>query len=154
MSFLDWIFKKKETPIEEIPIHLQNIKALLDYVKQYKKLPIRIPKDVLNSLIVITNTSEWYNQLDQETTKNLNKIYDKWQAHIKTKTNTQAIKVGKAEGFERPKYWEGTWEEYERACQNNEIDNNTKVEIIEDENNYKGSWVSIDENGEIEEYME
>lgn len=147
------LFKKKETNIIKIPKNLQNIESLLNYVKVHKKLPIKISKDILNSLIIIANTPEWYKQLDQETINNLNKIYDKWQTHINTKQDKAALKVGKAEGFERPKIWEGTWEEYKQACENNEIDENTKVYVYEDDKDYHGTYIEIDENGEMEEYM-
>lgn len=147
-------FFKKNEEIIEIPKHLQNISVLLEYVKKYKKLPIKISKEVLNSLIIIANTPNWYNQLDEETLKNLNTIYDKWQIHLNTQHNEKVLKVGKAEGFDRSKIWEGTFEEYKKACENNEIDENTKVYIYEDDENYHGSYIELDENGEIQEYME
>lgn len=152
VMFLSKFFKKKKA--DDLPEELKNISDLLEYIKKYKRLPINLSREVLNALVVIAETPDWDKQLDEETITNLNKVYTKWQQHINTKQNKSAVKVAKAEGFERPKYWEGTWAEYEKACENNEIDENTKVEIIEDDKNYHGSWLSIDENGEIEEYMD
>ena len=152
MGLFGFLQKKKEEENNIIPSELQNIAKLLEEVKNTGTLPCRISSDILENLKIIANTPNWHLMLKGEIITNLNKIYDKWQNSLTVKNNnTREIqKTSTAGNFERRKYWEGTIEEYEEDLKNGLIDENTDVEIIK----YTGSYIAMNNNGEIEEYME
>lgn len=132
---------------------LYKATCLINEIKSKGDLPFKVSPAVLHSLTVISQTSNWQQQLDEESLQNLNRIYDKWQRHIKAKkANIQ--RAGEAVNMEAPKYWEGTEEEYFNALEEGIIDENTKVNIIIDEKNYHGSWITRNADGSMEEYME
>lgn len=153
MGLFDIFKKKEEIKTNEIPPELQNIAKLLEEVKNTGTLPCHLKSDVLENLKIIANTENWHLMLQGDIIKNLNKIYDKWQRSLQPKSN-KIHYTGKSGGFALKKYWSGTQKEYERDYACGIIDDNTDVEIIEDEENYHGSWISINANGEIEEYMD
>ena len=127
---------------------IRDIKRMLNEVKVKRGLTISINKSVMNALIEIANTPNWEEQIDNETIKNLHNIYIKW--HNSQNQSNKVIGVAQAEGFNNKKYWKGTIEDYNKAVANNEIDENTEVNIIE----YTGSIIAMDSDGQIEEYMD
>lgn len=152
MGLFDF-WKKKEDKNKQIPPELQNIAKLLEEVKNTGTLPCHLKPDVLENLKIIANTENWHLMLQGEIINNLNRIYDKWQRNLQS-ANDKIHYTGKSGGFALRKYWVGTQKEYDIAYACGVIDDNTDVEIIEDEENYHGSWISINANGEIEEYMD
>ncbi len=147
----------RKIPQEENKLYpndrLYKATSLIEEIKLKGKLPFKLSPAVLHSLTIISQTPDWENQLDDESLQNLNRIYDKWQRHIKA-VQAQVQSAGEAVNMEVPKYWEGTEEEYFNALEQGIIDENTNVNIITDDKNYHGSWISIDTDGQMEEYME
>lgn len=128
---------------------IKCIYSMLQEIQSSGSLPINLSGAVLMSLKEIGKTPNWEQKLDNETIDNLYIIYQRWQKHLKG-TTEQTVKTKNAGGFDIIKYWEGTIEEYEKALEDGVIDDNTKVSIIED----TGEFVAMDEDGQIEEYME
>lgn len=156
-SIKNQIFKvRKSEPITtfEPGSQLYKVNLLLEEVKAKKKLPIRLSKQVLESLIIIAKTKNWQKELDKETLGDLEKIYNKWQISLKRPSNKNKVaSVSKAYGFDEPHYWEGTIKEYDIAKEKGLIKENTIISIIMDEKDYHGSYYSINEDGSTEEYM-
>ena len=152
------LYKKNNKPttenisaVAEKPINdprIRDIKRMLNEVKVKRGLTISINKSVMNALIEIANTPNWEKQIDNETIKNLHNIYIKW--YNSQNQSNKVIGVAQAEGFNNKKYWKGTIEDYNKAVANNEIDENTEVNIIE----YTGSIIAMDSDGQIDEYMD
>ena len=132
---------------------IENLDDLLNEIKLNNPLPAPLPDKIYSALKVIANTPDWKKQLDKETKKNLETIFFKWQKQL-NKTNADLSTTSAAYGFKRPEYWEGTAEEYEIALQQGLINKNTIVNIIESDKDYKGSWISVYEGGQIEEWMD
>lgn len=126
--------------------------CLINEIQQNGKLPIHISPAVQYSLDIISKTSNWQSQIDDESLNNLNKIYDKWQRHLKANM-AETVHAGEAVNMEL-NYWEGTEEEYEKALEDGLIDEHTKIKIIFDEKNYKGSWITHNVDGSVTEYMD
>ena len=127
---------------------IMAIKEMLAAVKKNKSLSLSLNKSVLKALIEIANTPNWESQINEETIVNLYDIYKRW---INAKSSeTDAITTKESGGFNYTKYWEGTWEEYLQARNAGDIDDQTKVVIL----TKTGSVLTMDENGEIEEFME
>lgn len=114
--------------------------SLINYVKTHDSLPIMVSSSVLYGLKEIAKYPNWQAEIDDFTLKNLNKIYDRLQRALKPSKKI-VHQVGEAGNMEEPKYWEGTQKEYEEALENRLIDENTKVNILIDEENYHGSWI-------------
>lgn len=129
------------------------INEMLWEIKKNGNLSINLSGAVLMSLKEISKINNWEEKIDNETMENLYKIYERWQRHLNNKPQ-KAVKVAAAGGFHKQKYWEGTLTEYKEAVENGLIDDFTDVEILEDDENYHGSYLSIDSDGQIEEYME
>lgn len=127
--------------------------SLINYVKTHDSLPIRISSSVLYGLKEIAKSPNWQAKIDEFTLENLNKIYDRLQRSLKPSQKT-VQQVGETGNMEEQKYWEGTQKEYEKALENGLIDENTKVNILIDEENYHGSWIEQKADGSVEEYME
>lgn len=146
MGIFDFL-KKKRT--KEIPEEYKNIDLFLQDIKRKGKTPFKLEPEILKALIEIANTPNWYEKLDKEAIKNLELMFNKWQAYSKPKEQNKTVqKVGKANGFK--KYWSGTQEEYEEALKNGLIDENTEVSIYY----YTGSKLQMQEDGSVQEYME
>lgn len=124
----------KESSKEENKLNssdrLYKATCLINEIKLKGKLPCELSPAVLHSLTIIAKTPEWEKQLDDESIKNLNRIYDKWQRHVKASRVNTVQHVGAAGNMDEPKYWEGTEEEYFNALEEGIIDEDTKVEII------------------------
>ena len=120
-------------------------KILLTEIKRKGKLPIDLSPAILYSLTTIANTPNWDTQLDDESLHNLNRIYEKWQQHIKV-GRAKAQVVGTAENMQQQDYWEGTEEEYLQALEDGLIDENTKVRIYE-----SNGWLVQNADGTVEE---
>ena len=141
----DAVKQIKQQPNTEI----DNIKEMLSEIQTTGTLNLPLNSTIINCLKEIANTPDWENQIDKETFTNLSKISKKWKIYnIKTQHN-----VAKVSGthFKEVKHWEGTFEEYKKAIENNEIDENTEVSIIDDENE-PAIWYSMSEQG-VEEFM-
>lgn len=148
MGFFDFWKKKDKININEIPPELQNIAKLLEEVKNTGTLPFKIDSDILENLKIIANTPNWHLMLHGEIINNLNKIYAKWQNV--TNVSENVVGVSQIGGFEYNDYWQGTYDQYKKAKENKKINKNTKVNIIE----YTGIILVMDEDGQMEEYME
>lgn len=148
---------KKIKPKNIVKSKYPNIEMLLNEIRNTGTLPIEIKPIVMRSLVTIANTPDWETKLDKESIKNLNKIYEKWQGHLKS-TKSQTQKVGKSMNMEAPKYWEGTLKEYEAALSAGVIDDNTVIEIIDEygdkDSSYHGSWLTHNDDGSVEEFMD
>lgn len=127
--------------------------CLIEEIKTNGTLPIKISPAVLHSLTIISKTPNWEQQLDDESLDNLNRIYERWQRYVRG-SNKEILHMEVAGNMEQPKYWEGTEEEYFKALEEGVIDEDTKVNIIIDEKNYRGSWITRNPDGSVEEYME
>lgn len=127
--------------------------SLINYVKIHDSLPIRVSSSVLYGLKEIAKSPNWQAEIDDFTLGNLNKIYDRLQRALKPSKKI-VQQVGETGNMEEPKYWEGTQKEYEEALEKGLIDENTKVNILIDEENYHGSWIEQKADGSVEEYME
>lgn len=127
--------------------------CLINEIKINGKLPCEISPAVLHSLTIISKTPNWEEQLDDESLQNLNRIYDKWQRFLRA-NKASTSHAGEAINMEIPKYWEGTEEEYIIALEQGIIDENTKVEIITDDKDYHGSWITRNADGSVTEYMD
>ena len=151
--------EKNNTPItnQPLPTNISNkylkAESLINYVKTHDSLPIRVSSSILYGLKEIAKSQNWQAEIDDFTLENLNKIYDRLQRALKP-SNKTVQQVGEAGNMEEPKYWEGTQKEYEEALENGLIDENTKVNILIDEENYHGSWIEQKADGSVEEYME
>lgn len=176
--FFYWLFDKKikitisSKATENKPTRLSTIKysdknnilsksgkfykaiCLIEEVKTTGKLPFKVSRAVLHSLTIISQTPNWVEQLDDESLQNLNRIYDKWQNYLKSAKIDTVHSIGETVNMDQPKYWEGTEEEYFNALEQGIINENTKVNIIIDEKNYHGSWITRNADGSMEEYME
>lgn len=142
------ILKKESIPTFETK--KDRVKYFLEQIKNGVTYTGILSPVVLNNLKVIANTPNWESQLDEETLNNLDAIFVKVS---KDRTHNNKIKVGESSGFDAPEIWEGTMEEYEIAKEQGIIKENTIVYIYEDENNYRGSYIGINDDGSIEEYM-
>ena len=131
---------------------LQKAKILLDTIRKNGKLPIRLNPQVIKGLKVIANSNNWENEIDSETLNNIIKIYNTWQAAIKSANDKKVIKGLKGFGFEKPDIWEGTFEEYQKAIDNGIINENTKAYIID--NSAPKQWITYNDDGSVEEWME
>lgn len=140
-------YKKTSNP------KINCINQMLSEINKNGQLSINLSGAVLMSLKEISKTPDWDKKLDNETIENLYQIYQRWQRHNKG-NNTKAVKISSAGGFHKKKYWEGTLEEYKEALRLGLIDEYTDVEIFEDDKNYRGAWLSIDNDGQVEEYMD
>lgn len=127
--------------------------SLINYVKIHDSLPIRVSSSVLYGLKEIAKSPNWQAEIDDFTLGNLNKIYDRLQRALKPSKKI-VQQVGETGNMEEQKYWEGTQKEYEEALEKGLIDENTKVNILIDEENYHGSWIEQKADGSVEEYME
>ena len=127
---------------------LQKIQIMLEEIKRCGTIPVKLPKAAEKSLMVIAQTKDWENKIDEQTLNTLNRIYNTWQMHVESEKKCKMSKgaqVTVGGGFEK-KYWEGTEEEYEEALKNGEIDENTTCRI------YKlGDSYTLNENGSWEE---
>ena len=128
---------------------LQKIQIMLEEIKRCGTIPIKIPKTAEKSLMLIAQTKDWDKQIDEETIKTLNKIYNSWQLHIKSEKKTKlsrSQKVGEGEGFNN--YFEGTPEEYFDALRKGLINKNTHCTIYEKAGTYEmnenGSWEEVE----------
>lgn len=143
MGIFDFLKKKAEIPEE-----YKNIDLFLQDVKKKKKVPFKASPEVLKALIEIANTPNWYEQLDKETIKSLEQMFNKWESYTQPKKQTELQKTGKSHGF--TKYWSGTEEELQEAIRKGLIDEYTKITIIK----YTGTVLELKEDGSIQEYME
>lgn len=145
----------KESSKEENKLNssdrLYKATCLINEIKLKGKLPCELSPTVLHSLTIIAKTPEWEKQLDDESIKNLNRIYDKWQRNVKASRVNTVQHVGAAGNMEEPKYWEGTEEEYFNALEEGIIDEDTIITIIADDKDYKGSWITRNADGSAEE---
>lgn len=124
---------------------LQNIQIMLNEINHSGILPIKIPKAAEKSLMIIAKTKDWEKQIDEETIKTLNKIYNSWQMYLKNKGKiSSGAKTVTGGGFDVD-YWEGSEEEYQEALKNGKINENTKCRICQYER------YTLDENGNWEE---
>lgn len=150
--FCTLLWQRIKEPKEKIAISenpkIKSIKSMLKEVKTAGKLSINLSAPVLMSLKEIAKTPDWDKKIDSETIENLYKIYLRWNRQAKS--NENIVGVSSAEGFNKNKYWEGTYEEYKQDMEKGLIDANTTVKIIE----YTGSVITMDEEGQMEEYME
>lgn len=154
-------FKVKKAEIKHkvfTDTRLQKIQIMLEEIKRCGTIPIKIPKAAEKSLMLIAQTKDWDKQIDEETIKTLNKIYNSWQLHIESEKHCElgrGTKTGEMQGFKRKEY-EITQAEYEQALKEGKIEPQSIVTIIpENDNDYKGSWLEMNLNtGEMEEYME
>ena len=139
------------------PVNTNNkyfkAERLINYVKTHDSLPIRIQSSVLYGLKEIAKSPHWQKEIDDFTLGNLNKLYDRLQRNLKPSQKT-VQRVEKTFNMDEPKYWEGTYEEYQKALEAGLIDENTEVNFIIDESNYHGSWIERKEDGSVEEYMD
>lgn len=121
----------KESSKEENKLNssdrLYKATCLINEIKLKGKLPCELSPAVLHSLTIIAKTPEWEKQLDDESIKNLNRIYDKWQRHVKASRVNTVQHVGAAGNMEEPKYWEGTEEEYFNALEEGIIDEKNSI---------------------------
>lgn len=128
---------------------LQKIQIMLEEIKRCGTIPVKIPKAAEKSLMLIAQTKDWDKQIDEETIKTLNKIYNSWQLHIESEKKTKlskSQKVGEGEGFNN--YFEGTPEEYFDALRKGLINKNTHCTIYEKAGTYEmnenGSWEEVE----------
>lgn len=139
---------KKNNINEQIPPEMVNIAKLLTEVKIKGSLPCKLPAGVLDNLIIIANTPNWHLMLQGEIITNLNKIYKKWQSSL-NQDNATVHKVGKAENFERKRFWQGTFEEFEADLKAGKVTYNDDIHFIE----YTGEMLVMDEDAQMEEIM-
>lgn len=138
---------------------LQKIQTMLEEIKRCGTIPVKIPKAAEKSLMLIAQTKDWDKQIDEETIRTLNKIYNAWQMHIESEKKTKmgrGAKTGDMQGYKKPK-WEGTYKEYLQAVPDGKITPDTEITITDEDENiedYHGSWITMNDDGSIEEYME
>ena len=104
-SYKEMIQPEEQPAIKHFDKDSKFYKAslLLAEIKENGKLPIYLSPVVLKSLVVIADSPDWDTKLDDESINNLNKIYEKWQRHIKNSSKNQPIvQLGTAGGFEEP----------------------------------------------------
>lgn len=144
MGIFNFRNKKREVPKE-----YKNIDLFLQDIKRKGKTPFKLEPEILKALKEIAKAPNWYEELDKEAIKNLEIMFNKWQAYNQPKQQDNTVlKVGKANGFK--KYWSGTEEEYEEALKSGLIDENTEVSIYY----YTGTRLEMQEDGSVQEYME
>lgn len=147
-------FKIKKAEIKPqifTDMRLQKIQLLLEEIKRNGRIPVKIPKAAEKSLMIIAQTKNWEKQIDEETIKTLNKIYNSWQMHIESEKKIckidKGVKTSGGGGFDS-KYWEGTEEEYYEALQKGIIDENTTCRIFKIAGSYEmnenGSWEEVE----------
>ena len=150
--------KRKQECIElqqEFPAgsKLYCINILLEKIRNKEQLPIKISPILKRSLDTIAKSKDWDKKLDEETLNNLYSLYVRCKRHIDAKPTNTTVEIGASGGFEPPEVWEGTEKEYEEALAAGQIKENMIINIIYDENNYHGSYLTLKEDGSIEEYM-
>lgn len=160
MELFGFFKKKKEAPQKIVTTYddsrIMPIMEMFNEILGKGSLPIQISYEVLDSLKKIASVPEWYKQVDEETLSNLYTIYKKWQSYKLNKKNQPKEKeIKKTSTIHKAKEWRGTWEEYKEAISKNEIDEFTHVTIETVRNpDQPVVWLEMDENGEVEEYME
>lgn len=125
----------KKKPTKRLNPKTLAVARMLDYLRKNKTLEIRLDKDVLESIRAIAHTKEWYKKIDAESLDSLYKIYLRWHSAVNPK-GTQTAKLGHGENLAIAD--EPYIDDYED----------------EDEEEYHGEWLTMDENGQIEDYME
>lgn len=165
-------FRNKKTPspevtkesdknniCETIDPRIRETRELIDIVKKRQNLECYCNPKILKGIKLLSKEPDWERQIDDETLNILSDLNKRRKEYIKSqkkKSANNSVKIDKKHSHvsNSQKVWECTPQEYEQALQNGTIPEDVKIEIVEDPENYHGSWISIDENGEVEEYME
>ena len=161
--FLNFIDKTRlnndSTENNYTDIRVFFIKKMFNELSKKGKLPFYLNPDILYSLKQIASVEDWDKQVDNETIENLYTIYKQWEDYLISSQKALDEDIAKNNSkIQKSKEWYGTWEQYKEAVAKNEIDEFTHViidnNIEENQSTEPPVWIEIDENGEIEEYME
>lgn len=128
-NFIKKFFKKNIK--NDLTTEIANIQLMFDELKREGNLDIRLSNYVKNELLEIANLRDWHKQIDKETLEKIKEIYARWICSKNMDIKT--VNISSSGGFNVIKYWEGTQEEYLKALENKEIDENTRVRIYRTE---------------------
>lgn len=125
------LLNKKKNKKNKDP-RINAISKMFSCLKKEGTIKANISKEVLESVKIIANEKKWEEKIDEESIDNLYTIYKMWQKNTLRITATTG-KIGKCSNFTKePEDLEET--------------------IPEEE--YRGSWIVLDSDGQMEEYMD
>lgn len=144
---------------EQTDSRIAEVRELINLIESGRKLQCNCNAQLLKGIKLLAQEANWEDQIDEETLNILSQLMKRHKEHLKYRSDNDskiAMTIDKKNSHVSNKVvtWELTPKEYEQLLQNGGVPDNVEVEIVEDEEDYQGSWITIDQNGEIEEYME